>query len=98
MSDTVTRDDAGGVATLTLQRPGLSSALRRDLLLELRRAELALVEQLVARLGAAARGLHALRGQRDPRLGHRSQGAGEALKNFQQGERAQDVDPRESAG
>jgi len=32
MSDTVTRDDAGGVATLTLQRPGLSSALRRDLL------------------------------------------------------------------
>jgi len=31
MSDTVTRDDAGGVATLTLQRPGLSSALRRDL-------------------------------------------------------------------
>ncbi len=30
MSDTVTRDDAGGVATLTLQRPGLSSALRRD--------------------------------------------------------------------
>src|SRR4051812_974974 len=32
MSDTVTRDDAGGVATITLQRPGLSSALRRDLL------------------------------------------------------------------
>src|SRR3954466_10341116 len=32
MSDTVTRDDAGGVAPLTLQRPGLSSALRRDLL------------------------------------------------------------------
>ena len=32
MSDTVTREDAGGVATLTLQRPGLSSALRRDLL------------------------------------------------------------------
>jgi 2-(1,2-epoxy-1,2-dihydrophenyl)acetyl-CoA isomerase len=32
MSDTVTRDDAGGVATLTLQKPGLSSALRRDLL------------------------------------------------------------------
>ena len=32
MSDTVTRDDAGGVATLTLHRPGLSSALRRDLL------------------------------------------------------------------
>jgi 2-(1,2-epoxy-1,2-dihydrophenyl)acetyl-CoA isomerase len=31
MSDTVTRDDAGGVATLTLQRPGLSSAMRRDL-------------------------------------------------------------------
>ncbi|HLM05366.1 MAG TPA: enoyl-CoA hydratase-related protein [Blastococcus sp.] len=32
MSDTVTRDDAGGVATLTLQRPGLSHALRGDLL------------------------------------------------------------------
>ena len=32
MSDTVTREDADGVATLTLQRPGLSSALRRDLL------------------------------------------------------------------
>ena len=32
MSDTVTRDDADGVATLTLQRPGLSSALRMDLL------------------------------------------------------------------
>ena len=32
MSDTVTRDDADGVATLTLQRPGLSSASRRDLL------------------------------------------------------------------
>src|SRR3954447_10455628 len=32
MSDTVTRDDAGGVATLTLQRPGLSHALRKDLL------------------------------------------------------------------
>ena len=32
MSDTVTRNDAAGVATLTLQRPGLSSALRRDLL------------------------------------------------------------------
>jgi 2-(1,2-epoxy-1,2-dihydrophenyl)acetyl-CoA isomerase len=32
MSDTVTRDDADGVATLTLQRPALSSALRRDLL------------------------------------------------------------------
>ncbi len=31
MSDTVTRDDADGVATLTLQRPGLSAALRRDL-------------------------------------------------------------------
>ncbi|WP_245159871.1 enoyl-CoA hydratase-related protein [Blastococcus sp. CT_GayMR19] len=28
----MTRDDAGGVATLTLQRPALSSALRRDLL------------------------------------------------------------------
>ena len=32
MSDTVTRDDAGGVATLTLQRPGLSHAMRTDLL------------------------------------------------------------------
>src|SRR4051812_14307465 len=32
MSDTVTRDDAGGAATITLQRPALSSALRRDLL------------------------------------------------------------------
>jgi 2-(1,2-epoxy-1,2-dihydrophenyl)acetyl-CoA isomerase len=32
MSDTVTRDDAGGVATITLQRPGLSHALRADLL------------------------------------------------------------------
>ena len=32
MSDTVTRSDAAGVATLTLQRPALSSALRRDLL------------------------------------------------------------------
>src|SRR3954449_6501850 len=32
MSDTVTREDAGGVATLTLQRPGLSHALRKDLL------------------------------------------------------------------
>ena len=32
MSDTVTRDDAGGVATLTLQRPALSHALRTDLL------------------------------------------------------------------
>jgi 2-(1,2-epoxy-1,2-dihydrophenyl)acetyl-CoA isomerase len=29
---TVTRDDAGGVATLTLQRPALSHALRTDLL------------------------------------------------------------------
>ena len=38
MSDTVTRDDAGGVATLTLQRPGLSSALRRDLLAAVREA------------------------------------------------------------
>jgi 2-(1,2-epoxy-1,2-dihydrophenyl)acetyl-CoA isomerase len=36
MSDTVTRDDAGGVATLTLQRPALSSALRRDLLAAVR--------------------------------------------------------------
>src|SRR3954453_5119363 len=32
MSDTVTREDAGGVATITLQRPGLSHALRTDLL------------------------------------------------------------------
>jgi 2-(1,2-epoxy-1,2-dihydrophenyl)acetyl-CoA isomerase len=32
MSDTVTRADAGGVATLTLLRPGLSHALRTDLL------------------------------------------------------------------
>jgi 2-(1,2-epoxy-1,2-dihydrophenyl)acetyl-CoA isomerase len=32
MSDTVTRDDAAGVATLTLRRPALSSGLRRDLL------------------------------------------------------------------
>jgi 2-(1,2-epoxy-1,2-dihydrophenyl)acetyl-CoA isomerase len=32
MSDTVTRDDADGVATLTMQRPGLSSALRTELL------------------------------------------------------------------
>ncbi|MGY2067862.1 enoyl-CoA hydratase-related protein [Blastococcus sp. SYSU DS0619] len=31
MSDTVTREDAGGVATLTLQRAGLTSALRQDL-------------------------------------------------------------------
>ncbi|TFV85739.1 enoyl-CoA hydratase [Blastococcus sp. CT_GayMR16] len=34
MSETVTRDDAGGVATLTLQRPGLSHALRTELLAE----------------------------------------------------------------
>jgi 2-(1,2-epoxy-1,2-dihydrophenyl)acetyl-CoA isomerase len=32
MSETVTRTDAGGVATLTLLRPGLSHALRTDLL------------------------------------------------------------------
>jgi 2-(1,2-epoxy-1,2-dihydrophenyl)acetyl-CoA isomerase len=32
MSDTVSREDAGGVATVTLQRPGLSSAMRTDLL------------------------------------------------------------------
>ena len=32
MADTVTRDDDGGVATLTLQRPGLSHALRTDLI------------------------------------------------------------------
>jgi 2-(1,2-epoxy-1,2-dihydrophenyl)acetyl-CoA isomerase len=36
MSDTVTREDAGGVATLTLQRPGLSRALRQDLLAAVR--------------------------------------------------------------
>src|SRR3954453_3075830 len=36
MSDTVNREDAGGVATLTLQRPGLSHALRRDLLAAVR--------------------------------------------------------------
>ena len=29
---TVTREDAGGVATVTLHRPGLSSAMRRELL------------------------------------------------------------------
>jgi 2-(1,2-epoxy-1,2-dihydrophenyl)acetyl-CoA isomerase len=34
MSETVSRDDAGGVATLTLQRPALSSALRTELLAE----------------------------------------------------------------
>ena len=32
MSETVTRDDADGVATLTLQRPGLTSALRTELM------------------------------------------------------------------
>jgi 2-(1,2-epoxy-1,2-dihydrophenyl)acetyl-CoA isomerase len=32
MSETVTRDDAAGVATLTLQRPALSHALRTELL------------------------------------------------------------------
>ena len=32
MSDTVTREDADGVATITLQKPGLSHALRTDLL------------------------------------------------------------------
>jgi 2-(1,2-epoxy-1,2-dihydrophenyl)acetyl-CoA isomerase len=32
MSDTVTREDADGVAAITLQRPGLSHALRTDLL------------------------------------------------------------------
>ena len=35
-TSTVTRDDAGGVATLTLQRPGLSHALRTDLLAQVR--------------------------------------------------------------
>ena len=34
MSDTVSRDDAGGVATLTLLRPALSRALRTELLAE----------------------------------------------------------------
>jgi 2-(1,2-epoxy-1,2-dihydrophenyl)acetyl-CoA isomerase len=34
MSETVSRDDAGGVATLTLLRPALSSALRTELLAE----------------------------------------------------------------
>ena len=34
MSETVSRDDAGGVATLTLLRPALSSALRTELLSE----------------------------------------------------------------
>ncbi|MCU1670859.1 MAG: Enoyl-CoA hydratase/isomerase [Blastococcus sp.] len=32
MSDTVTREDAGGIATITLQRPGLSHQLRTELL------------------------------------------------------------------
>jgi 2-(1,2-epoxy-1,2-dihydrophenyl)acetyl-CoA isomerase len=36
MSDTVSRADAGGVATLTLLRPGLSQALRTDLLAAVR--------------------------------------------------------------
>jgi 2-(1,2-epoxy-1,2-dihydrophenyl)acetyl-CoA isomerase len=36
MSDTVTREDADGVATITLQKPGLTSALRTDLLAALR--------------------------------------------------------------
>ena len=36
MTDTVTRDDDGGIATLTLQRPGLSHALRTDLLAAVR--------------------------------------------------------------
>jgi 2-(1,2-epoxy-1,2-dihydrophenyl)acetyl-CoA isomerase len=36
MSDTVSRDDADGVATLTLLRPGLSHALRADLLAAVR--------------------------------------------------------------
>src|SRR5215213_3970032 len=36
MSDTVTRADADGVATLTLLRPGLSHALRGDLLAAVR--------------------------------------------------------------
>jgi 2-(1,2-epoxy-1,2-dihydrophenyl)acetyl-CoA isomerase len=32
MSDTVSREDSGGIATITLLRPGLSHALRTDLL------------------------------------------------------------------
>jgi 2-(1,2-epoxy-1,2-dihydrophenyl)acetyl-CoA isomerase len=32
MSDTVTREDAGGITTITLQRPGLSHQLRTELL------------------------------------------------------------------
>lgn len=36
MSDTVTRTDDDGVATLTLQRPGLSHAVRADLLAAVR--------------------------------------------------------------
>ena len=48
-------DAAQGASDLALQR-----TLVGDLLLELRGAELALVEQLVARLGAAARRLDAL--------------------------------------
>ena len=36
MSDTVSREDAGGVATITLQRPGLSTAVRTDLLAAVR--------------------------------------------------------------
>src|SRR5687767_674524 len=36
MSDTVSRADAGGVATLTLLRPGLSHSLRTDLLAAVR--------------------------------------------------------------
>ncbi len=32
MAETVTREDSGGVATLTMLRPGLSSASRRELL------------------------------------------------------------------
>src|SRR5690348_5142160 len=31
MADTVTREDADGVATITLLQPGLTSALRREL-------------------------------------------------------------------
>ena len=56
------------------QRAGdlaLERALGGELLLELGGAELGLVEQLVARLRAAAGGLDALRRERDPRLRHR---------------------------
>ena len=73
MSDTVTRDDAGGVATLTLQRPGLSHALRTDLLaaVEAVAADESVRAVLITGTGRAfcvgqdlAEHLEALRGQR----------------------------------